>query len=151
MTSRKSLLLVSSGLLALLPLFAIDSGAQFRLPKKLPKIPGLEKIPGLDKILGNEPPITTSLADALTEVAFLDNFTPEFPLPLGTAPRTKEGEYKLRPGAYRYEAQSYCLHAGTHAPGRGEGYLYAPLRGPRAPIIRNLLRRSVQHPEIHQH
>jgi len=150
-TSRKSLLLVSGPLLALLALLAIDSRAQFHLPKKLPKIPGIEKIPGVDKILGNEPPVTTSLADALTEVAFLDNFTPEFPLPLGTAPRSIEGEYKLRPGAYRYQAQTYCLHAGTHAPGRGEGYLYAPLRGPRAPIIRNLLRRSVQHPEIHQH
>lgn len=150
MASRKSLLLVSSTLLALLALLAIDSGAQFPFPRKLPKIP-IHKIPGLDKILGKEPPVTTSLADALTEVAFLDNFTPEFPLPLGTAPRTSEGEYKLRPGAYRYEAQTYCLHAGTHAPGRGEGYLYAPLRGARAPIIRNLLRRSVQHPEIHQH
>ena len=151
MTSRRSLLLVSSTLLALLALVGNDSRAQFRLPKKLPKIPGLEKIPGLDKILGKEPPLTTSIADALTEVAFLDNFTPDFPLPLGTARRTSEGEYKLRPGAYRYSAQSYCLHAGTYAPGRGEGYLYAPLAGQRAPIIRNLLRRSVQHPEIHQH
>ncbi|HEY8133837.1 MAG TPA: hypothetical protein VII12_18300, partial [Thermoanaerobaculia bacterium] len=145
MTARRSLLL------AVLALFVIESQAQFRLPKKLPKIPGLDRIPGLDKIMGKEPPVSTSLADALTEVAFLDNFTPELPLPLGTAPRTSEGEYKLRPGAYRYSAQTYCLHAGTHGPGRGEGYLYAPLQGQRAPIIRNLLRRSVQHPEIHQH
>ena len=145
MTARKSLLL------AVLALFVVESQAQFRLPKKLPKIPGLDRIPGLDKIMGKEPPVTTSLADALTEVAFLDNFTPELPLPLGAAPRTSEGEYKLRPGAYRYTAQTYCLHAGTHGPGRGEGYLYAPLQGQRAPIIRNLLRHSVQHPEIHQH
>src|SRR5436309_12645881 len=77
MTARRPLLLV------ILALFVIESQAQFRLPKKLPKIPGLDRIPGLDKIMGKEPPVTTSLADALTEVAFLDNFSPELPLPLG--------------------------------------------------------------------
>jgi hypothetical protein len=150
MTLRKSTLLAAA-LLAIFGAAVLDSHAQFHLPKNLPKIPGLDRIPGLDKLLGKEPPVTTSLADAVTEVAFLDNFSPEFPLPLGSAPRTAEGDYRLRPGAYHYTAQTYCLHAGTFGPGRGEGYLYAPLRGQRAQIIRNILRHSVQHPEIKQH
>ncbi|MDQ6799505.1 MAG: hypothetical protein M3041_01570 [Acidobacteriota bacterium] len=150
MTLRKSFLLAAA-LLAVLGVAVIDSHAQFHLPKNLPKIPGLDRIPGLDKLLGKEPPVTTSLADALTEVAFLDDFTPELALPLGAAPHTSDGDFKLRPGSYHYTAQTYCLHAGTHAPGRGEGYLYAPLRGQRGQIIRNILRHSVQHPEIKQH
>ena len=85
MTLRKSTLLAAA-LLAIFGAAVIDSHAQFHLPKNLPKIPGLDRIPGLDKLLGKEPPVTTSLADALTEVAFLDNFNPELALPLG-APR----------------------------------------------------------------
>jgi len=38
-----------------------------------------------------------------------------------------------------------------NAPGRGDGYIYGPLSGPQAAIIRNILQRSVDHPEIQQH
>jgi len=46
--------------------------------------------------------------------------------------------------------QSYCLHAGTHGPGRGKGYLYAPLKGSRQTIIQHILQHSVDHLNIGQ-
>ncbi len=56
----------------------------------------------------------------------------------------------LRPGYFRFNAQSYCLKAGKWGPTQGGGYLMAPLKGPRAKLIRNILRRSVRYPGILQ-
>jgi hypothetical protein len=136
----------------LMSLFVLEAAAQFELPKRLPRIPlpGLDRIPGMDKLLGKEAPVTTSLTDVLTEVPFLDSYEPKFPMSAGYAERTSEGGFKLAPGSWTYQAQSYCLKAGTHGPGRGEGYGYAALKGPKAPIVQNILRRSVDHPEIPQ-
>jgi hypothetical protein len=132
-----------------------EAAAQFELPKRLPripvgKIPGLDKIPGMDKLLGKETPITTSLPDILSEVPFLDSFNPVMPMSAGHAARTSDAQFRLSPGAWTYEAQSYCLKAGTYAPGRGSGYAYAPLKGPKANIVRSILRRSIEHPEVRQ-
>jgi hypothetical protein len=122
-----------------------------------------QKIPGLDsarkeiekaslaKLLQGEPPVTTSLADALTEVPFLDDYEPGIVAPLTVLPRGKDNNFLLdRAGVYGLAVQSYCLHAGTHAPSGGDGYLYAPLKGSKAAIIRNILQRSVGHPELEQ-
>ena len=66
-------------------------------------------------------------------------------------PRGPDNGFLLsHPGLYRLEAQSYCLHAGSYEPGAGDGYLYAPLKGPRADEIGAILSRSVDHPEIEQ-
>jgi hypothetical protein len=66
-------------------------------------------------------------------------------------PRTETGGFVLeRVGSYVYDLESYCLRAGTYAPGSGDGYLYAPIKGPQAHIIRGILQRSYQHPEIEQ-
>lgn len=117
-----------------------------------PKIPGLSipGIPGLDRLIKEEPPITTALSDAVTEVAFLDEFQPCNAARLTVMPRHDNGAFKVFPGCFMYEAQSYCLHAGTHGPGKGEGYLYAPLKGPRENVIRGILQRSVAQPQIPQ-
>jgi RHS repeat-associated protein len=132
-----------------------EAAAQFELPKRLPripieKIPGLDRIPGLDKLLGKETPITTSIPDILSDVPFLDSYNPAMPMAAGRAQRTSDGQFVLRPGAWTYSAQSYCLKAGTHAPGRGSGYAYAPLKGPKANVVRSVLRRSIEHPEVSQ-
>jgi hypothetical protein len=123
----------------------------------LAQLPGLPKpkinvpaIPGLDLLLKEEPPITTSLGDALTEIPFLDGFEPAGIPDLSVLPRGEGGAFTVFPGAFTFEAQSYCLHAGTHGPGGGEGYLYAPLKGPKAAIVRNILRRTVEHPGMEQ-
>ncbi|HEX8832264.1 MAG TPA: hypothetical protein VF705_13905, partial [Longimicrobium sp.] len=64
---------------------------------------------------------------------------------------TPNGGFVLQPGYYEFVGQSYCLKAGTHGPGGGDGYLYAPPKGPAEDAVTTILRNSVNHPEIHQH
>jgi hypothetical protein len=117
---------------------------RIRIPKTVP----LDRLPGR----GSEPAITTGLTDALTEVPFLDDYNPQTVVPMRRLPGTAGGGFRLvLPGVYELNAQSYCLHAGTYAPTKGKGYLYAPLAGPRAGVIRSIARNSVRHPEVSQH
>ncbi|MBF0528684.1 MAG: hypothetical protein HQK55_05320 [Deltaproteobacteria bacterium] len=113
------------------------------------------KIPGLSSLTGavQRTPISTSLEDAVTEIPSLDGFKPLQTVSLASQPRdTASGGFRLeRSGFYSMVAQSYCLHAGTYAPGGGDGYIYAPLKGSRAEIVRNILQRSVNYPAIDQH
>src|SRR5438128_699500 len=100
--------------------------------------------------------LSPTLNDASTWIAFVVDFQPIYPHPL-PAPRGG-GLIALPAGAYAYVAQTYCLRPGTYGPGHtergvaknGSGYLYAPLRGPRAAIVGSVLRRSADHPEIGQ-
>ncbi|HEX5724680.1 MAG TPA: hypothetical protein VFX98_04395 [Longimicrobiaceae bacterium] len=106
----------------------------------------------LDAVLRGDPPITTSLPDARWAVDSLDNFTPrEAMRSMLTLQRTPNGGFVLQPGYYEMHTQSYCLKAGTHGPGGGDGYLFAPTRGPAEDAVTTILRNSVNHPEIHQH
>lgn len=121
------------------------------------KIPGLDEVrKGLDmisveKLLEGEPALTTSLPDAVTEVTVLDDFEPSYWAPLSLQPRATGGEFRVAGGgAYAMEVESYCLHAGSHAPGSGTGYLYAPAKGARAAIVRNVLHRAQTNPQIEQ-
>jgi hypothetical protein len=119
----------------------------------LPKIPKgvTEKIPDLNKILEGEPPVTTSINDAVTDIAFLDDFEPAVLTPMEILPRTETGGFVLeRPGFFVVDLESYCLRAGTYAPSKGDGYLYAPIKGSQSDIIRSIMQRSYQHPEIEQ-
>lgn len=128
-------------------------------PSQLPHMPDVSlptvtvpvEIPGLEGILTAEPPISTTLEDALYEAPELDGFNPQDFILLAEMPRTPEGGFYLLPGVYEFTAQSYCLKAGTYAPRTsGDGYLYAPLLGPKADIVQRILERSVVHPEIEQ-
>jgi hypothetical protein len=103
-------------------------------------------------LLGDKQPITTSLPDAKWGDASKDGFTPREPArSLMTLQRTPNGGFVLQPGQYEMQTQSYCLKAGTHGPGGGDGYLYAPPKGPAEDAVMTIVRNSVQHPEIHQH
>ena len=130
---------------ALLALCAGSTSAQFGgLGDKLKK-----KAPNL---LGGKAPITTSLSDAQWEDASKDGFTPrEASRSLNTLQRTPSGGFVLQPGYYTLQTQSYCLKAGTHGPGGGDGYLYAPPKGPAEDAVITAVRNSVQHPELEQH
>jgi len=133
-------------------LFAMCGTALPQFPK-LPKIPKIiqDKVPGLDKILKKESPITNKLSDAVTEVPFLDDFNPRGKIPMTVLPRTSEGAFVIEyPGAFVFICKSYCLHAGAYEPGKGDGYLYAPVKGPQAEIFRHIMQRSYKHPEIPQ-
>jgi hypothetical protein len=139
----------------LLSLATAVIAVQFPRPPRLPKdvpvpssLPG--KVPGVDRLFTGESPITTALADAVTELAFLDGYDPKHPLPMVGQQRAANGGFLLSPGLYELNAQSYCLHAGSYAPTQGDGYMYAPLKGPRSNVIRSILRRSPDYPAIPQ-
>ena len=103
-------------------------------------------------LLGDKQPITTSLPDAKWGDSSKDGFTPrEANRSLMTLQRTPNGGFVLQPGYYEMQTQSYCLKAGTHGPGGGDGYLYAPPKGPAEDAVMTIVRNSVNHPEIHQH
>jgi len=106
----------------------------------------------VDAVLRGDPPITTSLSDARWAVDSLDNFTPrEAKRSLMQLQRTPNGGFVLQPGYYEFHDQSYCLKAGTHGPGGGDGYIYAPPKGPAEDAVMTIVRGSVNKPNIHQH
>jgi len=106
---------------------------------------------GVNDWLEGEAPISTQLADAVWGNPGLDGMTPPIaPAHLGNLARTDNGGFILESGYWQYSTQSYCLHAGTHGPGGGDGYLYAPIRGSQEEAVRDILRNSVSRPDIEQ-
>lgn len=106
---------------------------------------------GIPNPLGDRQPITTSLPDARWGYAEFDNFTPrDRKRSMMELQRTPNGGFVVQPGYYELVAQSYCLKAGTHGPGGGDGYLYAPPRGPAEDAVMTIVRNSVNRPEIRQ-
>jgi hypothetical protein len=132
--------------------------ASFALPASA-QLGGLGRAAGrlaqhanVDAVLRGDAPITTALPDARWAVDSLDNFTPrEAKRSLTQLQRTPNGGFVLQPGYYEFHDQSYCLHAGTHGPGGGDGYLYAPPRGPAEDAVMSIVRNSVNKPNIEQH
>jgi hypothetical protein len=113
---------------------------------------GSKLLKGKDPLQLDKPPITTNLEDAKWADPSKDGFTPrEAERSLMTLQRTPNGGFVLQPGYYSLHDQSYCLKAGTHGPGAGDGYLYAPPLGPMEDIVMTIVRNSVQHPEVEQH
>jgi hypothetical protein len=133
----------------LLVVLTVPCAAQFDIPG-----PGdiniKIKIPGLSKILRAEPALGTSIEDALTGVAFLDDYEPAALIPMVEAPRVSGAGFALAPGAWQASMESYCLHAGVHGPSSGEGYLWAPLKGPLADEINDIMVNAAYHPEVPQ-
>ena len=108
--------------------------------------------PSLGGLMSGPQPVSTSINDATFGDPSQDRFTPRAPLqPMTALPRTPQGGFVLAAGYYDYTAQSYCLHAGTHGPGGGDGYLYAPVLGSARDAVTSILQNSVAHPEIDQH
>ncbi len=125
--------------------------AQIKIPKDKIKIPvKTPQLPDLDRWLQEEPPVSTSLPDVIFDISFLDDFNPPRASSLMFLPMSSEATIPLLPGIWEAYFQSYCLKAGTHAPGAGDGYAYAPLKGKQADIVENILKNSVSHPEISQ-
>lgn len=108
-------------------------------------------IPNLTDMVGRDHPITTSLQDARFAVDSLDAFIPrEAKRDMLELQRTPNGGFVLQPGYWSIHAQSYCLKAGTHGPGGGDGYLFAPPVGLTEDAVMSIVRNSVSHPEIAQ-
>lgn len=102
-------------------------------------------------LIGGDPPITTSLSDARFGDPAMDGFEPGVPArSLLELQRTAGGGFVLQPGFWEMHTQSYCLKAGTHGPGGGDGYIFAPPLGPAENAVKTIVRNSVAHPEIAQ-
>ena len=148
--SQKRFVVLAALALVLVAFHAVGARAQLGgiggLGDKLKK-----KTPGVGSLLEGKPPITTSLEDAKWADASKDSFTPrEAARSLRTLQRTPNGGFVLQPGFYSLQTQSYCLKAGTHGPGGGDGYLYAPPKGPAEDAVMTVVRNSVNRPEIPQ-
>jgi hypothetical protein len=89
--------------------------------------------------------ITTSIDDAIPVAFWLKDLDTYF-----SPVEPDNYNFELGPGYYRYKVQSYCLKAGTHGPSKGDGYLLAPLRGSKSDLVYNIVKRSVDHPEVAQ-
>lgn len=106
----------------------------------------------LGRIANGPQPISTNIRDATYGDASKDRFTPPARVQsLTNLSRTAQGGFVLAAGYYEMRAQSYCLHAGTHGPGGGDAYLYAPVLGSARDAVTSILQNSVAHPEIAQH
>lgn len=140
---------VAGAAMAALLLLATGSAtAQFGSLRDLGRLGARAAAPNL--LRGREP-ISTSLPDAVWGDPSKDGWTPPAPKrPLLQLQRTANGGFTLQPGYYELRDQSYCLHAGTHEPGGGEGYLYAPPKGSAQDAVTTIVRNSVRHPEVGQ-
>lgn len=95
-------------------------------------------------------PISTTFDDADYEAIFLDDFEPsenEFQ-PLSIQPRLENGGgYKLQSGIYTMNARSFCLRGYTHGPSKGDGHLYAPLKGKKADFVQSIIQHYAIKPD----
>lgn len=142
----------AAGLAALLSVAFTSAGsAQFDRIRRAAS--GAARTVDPSRLLEAPPPITTQLSDARWAVDSLDRHTPDpasFKA-LTDLQRTPNGGFVLQTGHFAMQTQSYCLKAGTHGPGGGDGYLYAPPKGPAEQAVLSIVRNSVQHPDISQH
>jgi hypothetical protein len=117
-------------------------------PPVLPKVPTVP-IPDVTQLLNGEA-ITTSFSDAVTAIPFLNDYSPVLATNLTVVQPDSSGGFNLVSGSYWFNGRSYCLHAGKRASTTGDGYLFAPLKGPRAPIIEDILKNSEAHLDVPQ-
>ncbi len=130
------------------PLLLLTVAPQFG-KIKAPSIGDAAKALGADAIFKKGPAITTNIKDAKWAKDY--NGLSEGRRNLFDLQRTPNGGFVLQPGSYTATLQSYCLHAGTHGPTSGDGYIFAPVKGPFDEYVMTVARNSVSHPEIPQH
>ena len=141
----------AAGLAALLSVAVASTGsAQFDRIRRAAS--GAARAVDPSRLLEAPPPISTQLSDARWAVDSLDSHNPDPSVfkSLQELQRTPTGGFVLQVGHYGMQTQSYCLKAGTHGPGGGDGYLYAPPKGPAEQAVLSIVRNSVQHPDIAQ-
>lgn len=102
-------------------------------------------------ILKKPDPITTSFKDAVVENSLPESFGNDKKYtPLYQLKRNENGAFILCPGYYEMTNKSYCLKAGTHGPSQGDGYMFAPVLGPKDNIVTSILKVSASKPQIPQ-
>jgi len=109
---------------------------------------------GVDKFLKQPAAITTNFEDVNREGEKLPDFINSLNLkaqPLYLLPKNPEGGFVLCEGLYEMTNKSYCLKAGTFAPSKGDGYMFAPVLGPKEEIVVSILKSAEKHPDVDQH
>lgn len=127
----------------------VHTGAQAQLGGLGDLVKGLGT-PKLPKFFRGPEPVSTNIKDAVYGDASRDGWKAPRAASLAALPRAAGGGFILAAGYHKMTAQSYCLHAGTHGPGGGDGYLYAPLKGSARDAVTSILQNSVAKPEIEQ-
>ncbi len=106
----------------------------------------------IGKIIKQPAAITTNFKDVdptgKKPPSFKEN---EKAQPLYLLPKATSGGYKLCAGYYSMVNKSYCLHAGTRGPSSGDGYMLAPVLGPKHDVVIAILKSGERHPNVNQH
>lgn len=130
-------------LAAMLPAIAL---AQLPRPRDLGDL--VRRMPSLDRFMTSRP-LDTTFDDSAGAQLFLDQReVKRRPGDIRSLPRTGNGGFMLRPGLWEGTFESYCLRTATWAPGVGDGYLWAPIKGSRGGAISTILRTAVAHTNI---
>ncbi|MEH3112506.1 hypothetical protein [Pedobacter terrae] len=155
------MMMKNTGVTGLALLFTVISfstaSAQFGgLKDKLLKIGTAQgaKALGVDRFLKQPAAITTSFEDVNRDGEKMPDFITSLNLkaqPLYLLPKNPEGGFVLCEGLYEMTNKSYCLKAGTFAPSKGDGYMFAPVLGQKEEIVVAILKSAEKHPEVDQH
>jgi hypothetical protein len=106
---------------------------------------------GVDKLLKQPAAITTGFEDVnLSGAQMPDSITSINYQPLYLLPKYANGGFILCEGYYEMTNKSYCLKAGTFAPSKGDGYMFAPTKGPKENLVIEILKSAEKHPEVLQ-
>lgn len=145
----------SISLALLISISGLAAQAQFgALKDKLLKAGASQgaKALGVDKLLKQPEAISTSFEDVNREGEMMPDFksTEKFQ-PLYLLPKNPDGGYVLCEGYYEMTNKSYCLKAGTFAPSKGDGYMFAPVLGPKDEIVVAILKSAEKHKDVDQH
>ncbi|WP_231459739.1 hypothetical protein [Pedobacter sp. Leaf132] len=133
----------------------LTANAQFGgLKDKLLKVGTAQgaKALGVDKFLKQPEAISTNFEDVNREGEEMPGFNANAKFqPLYLLPKNPDGGFVLCEGFYEMTNKSYCLKAGTFAPSKGDGYMFAPVLGQKEEIVVSILKSAEKHPEVEQH
>ena len=105
----------------------------------------------LNKLLKQPQAISTSFKDVDKTGSKPPSFTDgQQAQPLYLLPKSPAGGYKLCEGFYEMTNKSYCLHAGTRGPSKGDGYMLAPVLGPKKDVVVRILKSAEHHANVQQ-
>lgn len=96
-------------------------------------------------------PITTSFKDVDKTKHFENSFGDDATYASFFSQPFDETEgFTLQPGFYEGDFQSFCIKAGTYHPTKGRGRFYAPIKGPKADIVSNIIEEYQRRSDITQ-
>jgi len=105
----------------------------------------------LNRLLKQPQAISTSFKDVDKKGSKPPSFTDgQKAQPLYLLPKAANGGYKLCAGFFEMTNKSYCLHAGTRGPSKGDGYMLAPVLGPKKDVVIRILKSAEQHANVQQ-